>query len=356
MHLSPRIYRIVAGKAKCFRCAFLALAVCTLAPTFAAAQTVALNVVNPGFEDITGQSPSNEFTFGPLNGWELYDPNTITNGGAGGTFYIGTLTPSASNPAEPGVVQFFPGGAIEGNRVGIAFNFAGSDGLGEYGMVQTLADTLQPNTQYNLTVQIGNIASGVAQSSSFFNLAGFPGYRVDLLAGNQILNSDNNSLAGSIPDGQWGLSTLTFATGQASPFLDQPLSIRLVNLNQQDTTDPTTAAADLEVDFDDIQLSATALPPGDINLDAYVDANDLDILFNNWGALAPSAPDPDIPLGTPRALGDVTGDFAIDHADLNLVLRNWTAGPAPALNIPEPTTASLLASTGMLMLRRRRAQ
>ncbi len=33
-----------------------------------------INVVNPSFEDISGEKPVNEFTFGPLNGWQLYDP------------------------------------------------------------------------------------------------------------------------------------------------------------------------------------------------------------------------------------------------------------------------------------------
>ena len=37
-----------------------------------------LNVVNPGFEDITGQSVFNEFTFGEPVGWSIYDPDNIT--------------------------------------------------------------------------------------------------------------------------------------------------------------------------------------------------------------------------------------------------------------------------------------
>ena len=62
-----------------------------LLPVFAFAAPVA--VTNPGFEDISGETPFNEFTFGPLNGWNLYDPENITSGGAGATFFIGTLTP-----------------------------------------------------------------------------------------------------------------------------------------------------------------------------------------------------------------------------------------------------------------------
>jgi len=53
-----------------------------------------VTVENPGFEDISGEAMSNEFTFGPLNGWDLYDPDGITGGGAGATYFIGTLMPS----------------------------------------------------------------------------------------------------------------------------------------------------------------------------------------------------------------------------------------------------------------------
>jgi len=38
------------------------------------AHGAAVAIVNPDFEDISGESPFNEFTFGPFNGWALYDP------------------------------------------------------------------------------------------------------------------------------------------------------------------------------------------------------------------------------------------------------------------------------------------
>jgi len=215
-----------------------------------------LTVVNPGFEDITGESAFNEFTFGPLNGWDLYDPDSITDGGDGPSYYIGTLAPTDSNPAEPGQIQFFPGGAAEGNRVGIAFNFFGTGGGGEYGLVQTLTDTLQANTRYTLQVEVGNIDSGVDVAQNSYNLQGFSGYRIDLLADGVVLASDNNTLAGSIPDGEFRTSTLVFDSA-ASVTPDQQLGIRLVNLNIIDPLHPT---ADLEVDFDDIRLEAVVIP------------------------------------------------------------------------------------------------
>jgi hypothetical protein len=217
-----------------------------------------LSVVNPGFEDISGESPVNEFTFGPLNGWGLYDPGTITSGGAGPTYFIGTLTPFEPDPGgNPGVYEFFPAGAPEGQRVGIAFSFFGSGGQGEWGMVQTLADTLQPKTRYTLRVRIGNIASGTSVGGGVFPLDGFPGYRVVLLAGGEMLAQDLNSLAGSIPDGEWAESTVEFVTGVHHDQFDENLEIRLINLN---VVDPAYPNSDLEVDFDDVRLDAAPVP------------------------------------------------------------------------------------------------
>lgn len=213
-----------------------------------AAPAVPVSVVNPGFEDITGETPASEFTFGPLNGWDLYDPGGVTDGGDGPTFFIGTLAPT---PPE-----FFNAGEFQGQRVGIAFNEAGSDG-DEYGFVQTLGDSLQANTRYTLQVDVGNIASGTAQTFGFFNLDGFPGYRVDLLAGGVVIAQDVNSLAGAIAEGTFETATVSFTTGAAPAQLGQALGIRLVNLN---VLDPSAPGADLEVDFDDVRLDATRVP------------------------------------------------------------------------------------------------
>lgn len=226
---------------------------------FANASANALTVINPGFEDISGETPSGEFTFGPLNGWDLYEESVgLTDGGDGPTFFIGTLTPTDN--VTPGTNEFFPDGAPEGDRVGIAFNFNGSGGTGEYGMVQTLTDVLEANTNYELSVQIGNIASGTATSTTFFPLNGFPGYRVDLLAGTTVLASDNNSLAGLIPEGEFMTTTVEFTTGDTHDDLDELLGIRLVNLNVVDNSVANPNDQDLEVDFDDVSLTATSVP------------------------------------------------------------------------------------------------
>jgi len=278
-----------------------------------AALAALVPITNAGFEDNSVGVPFNEFTFGPPAGWSLYDPNIITNGGAGNTYYLGTLTPFEIDPVgNPGVFVNFPAGAAEGVRVAIAFNFAGSGGQGAYGIRQTLGAVLQPFTTYTLTVQIGNIASGTAMNGQFFNLNGFPGYRVDLLAGGAIIAQDNNSLAGTIPEGEFALSSVSVTTCATHPQLGQPLAIRLVNLN---IVDPAFPNANIEVDFDDVQLDATStIVPADLNGDGVVNGADLAIVLGAWSTNG----------GGTGA--DINGDGTVNGADLAVVLGSWGGG------------------------------
>ncbi len=226
----------------------------TLAGVLALVSAISLSaalvpVINPGFEDTSGQSVFNEFTFGEPNGWSLHDPNNIfPNGG----IFIGTLQPNG--------VDFFNDTAPEGSRVSILFNNQ-QQGLGEYGFIQTLAATLQPNSQYNLSVEVGNIASGTATNNDFFDLSGFPGYRVELLAGGQVIGVDNNSLGAIIPEGEFMTASLSVNIGSTHTLLGQALGIRLVNLNEIPAPFNAGNSPDLEVDFDDVQLDLISTVP-----------------------------------------------------------------------------------------------
>lgn len=211
------------------------------------ANAIELTIDNPGFENTSGQTVFNEFTFGTPVGWTLHDPNAII-GGPG--FFPGTLQPNG--------VDFFNGPAPEGNRVAILFNSQGRD-TGEYGFQQILTDTVQANTRYELTVEVGNIASGNATNGDFFNLDGFPGYRIDLFAIDQFLNEtilvqDLDSLI--IPEAEFALSTISVDIGAGHSAIGDSLGIRLVNLNE---TRGVPGPPDLEVDFDDVHLNATAI-------------------------------------------------------------------------------------------------
>ncbi len=207
-----------------------------LVPALPAAE---ITLINPGFE---AQTVAAGFVvLGAPTGWTVYNPQNIN----GGSDSVGLINPTGT--------EHFPDGAVEGDNAAVIF----MDGpaIGEAGLQQTLAATLQSQTRYMLSVAVGNIASGTA-NFGYFNLAGFPGYRVDLLAGGVVIASDDNSLAGSIPDGEFRPSTLTAAIGLTHPQLGQPLAIRLVNLNQPGTVE----APGIEVNFDAVRLIAEPVP------------------------------------------------------------------------------------------------
>jgi hypothetical protein len=297
--------------------------------TFAASGAHAVTIVNPGFEDTTGQNPFNEFTFGEPVGWNYYDPGGVI--ASAGT-YTGTL--------EPNGVDFFDTAAPEGAKVAILFN-AGREGEGEYGYLQTLADTLQPNTDYVLSVEVGNIASGFATNGEFFNLDEFPGYRVELLAGGIAVAEDDNSL--SIAEGAFATSTVSLRIGDSHPRLGENLGIRLVNLNLLPPGYTQQTSPDLEVDFDDVRLSATPIAdmPGDVNRDGVVDRADAALLAMHFGTAN----------GAMWSTGDLDADGATTLADAVIVQQYLAVEPtAPAAAaaslaaVPEPHAIAALLS------------
>lgn len=227
----------------------------------AGAAATQITVENASFEDVTGLRQatigSSEFHFGLPSGWEFFDPNGFVTTGATAAnpagdgnngIFTGTLDDSNSiyfNEIAPGQT------APDGTQVAILFGFGsntGSAGLGEYGIEQTLGTVLTANTIYELTVEVGNIGSGDG-----FDLSGFPGYRVALLAGGVEIAADNNSL--TIAEREFAQSTVSFTTGAAHAQLGQTLGIRLVNLNPANPP-----PGDIEVDFDDVQLSSFSVP------------------------------------------------------------------------------------------------
>ncbi|TWT40061.1 dockerin type I domain-containing protein [Botrimarina hoheduenensis] len=307
-----------------------------------------LAVVNPGFEATAGSvSIFNEFSFGGFLGWEVYDnPLGLVGNGASNPYYVGTLQPQP-DPLSPGNFVFFPNGAPEGNRVAIAYNRAGSGGLGEYGLQQTLLGTpLQPFRTYRLRVEVGNIASGRALSGEDFDLSGFPGYRIDLLAGGVPLASDNSQLAGSLGEGEFATSLVTFATNASDLRLGLDLGVRLVNLNQIDPLAPT---ADLEVDFDNVRIDVVPTQVGDFNFDGTVDAADYTVWRDS--------------LGSQQDLSaDGNQDGVINEADYDLWGAHYGAtlgGLASALSpaghahhaglaVPEPAADGLMLGAVVL--------
>jgi hypothetical protein len=82
-----------------------------------------------------------------------------------------------------------------------------------------------------------------------FQFGGFPNYRIDLLAGTNVLASDNNTLL--LDEGRFLTSTVAVSTGNNHPLAGQTLGIRLVNLNN---------APGIEVNFDNVRLDASPVP------------------------------------------------------------------------------------------------
>jgi hypothetical protein len=224
----------------------LCIAVALVLPAISAG-AVELTITNPSFE--TDFAPNGSFPVGASlpTGWAHYDPNGIINNNDNS---IGIV-----NPNE----DFFVDGAVpHGDNAALVFlSVPGTHGLAA-GIRQTLTATLQPNTHYTLTAWVGNIGSGTGDDAyaayGFFNLEGFPGYQVQLWAGNTMLAQDDDTL--NPAERMWALSTVEY-TSDPSVTPDQLLEIRLINLNAAGTE----LAPNIEVDFDDVHLTAIVAVP-----------------------------------------------------------------------------------------------
>jgi len=225
----------------------------------------ALPVANHSFEDLSGETVANEFTFGPLLGWDLYEEMVnLTSGGDGPNFYIGTLTPQLDGTTpEPDDYINFPEGAADGVRVAIAFNNDPTRDTGEYGLQQDTGHVFAANTAYALQVEIGNIASGQSVGFGYFDLDGFPGYRIALMADGVEIATDSTS-AGMIPEGGFATASITYTTGSSGGVIGQSIGIRLVSLNNSNSDTDVPAGNDVEVDFDNVRLDAVPQTPLEI--------------------------------------------------------------------------------------------
>lgn len=213
------------------------------------AQTV-LPLANPSFEDDAAQ-PGTFPVLVPA-GWSLYDPAGIVNQN---TNAVGVLRPQGTS--------FFVDPVPDGNNAALVYleQRAGTTLPGDpVGLSASFAAVLQNDTRYELSVHVGNIASGTGLGSfaglGFYDLSGFPGYRVELLAGTEVLAFDDNSLAATLAEGRFQPTTVVFTTGAAHAQAGSVLGVRLINLNATGNT----AERGREVDFDQVQLLATAVP------------------------------------------------------------------------------------------------
>ena len=191
-----------------------------------------VEIINPGFEEPTLED--GEFTLTSedteIPGWTLYNPDSLD-------VDLDVADAGAWNPSE----EQYPDGIPGGENVGYTFVDSSLVGTGEIGLQQRTEESLTADTEYTLTVDVANATGG----DEFGDYSGFPGYRVELLAGEEVIAVDDNSL--SIEEGSFGTATVSYTATEDDSFLDRNLGIRLVNLN---------AAPGLEVDFDNVSLSA----------------------------------------------------------------------------------------------------
>lgn len=185
---------------------------------------------NAGFEQPM-TAPGGLNLMGPPVGWELFDPDGIINGMENS---VGVLNPSGT--------PLYVDGAPEGNNVALIFLWE-TQGT-PVGFTQVVDATVEAGATYTLSVDVGNIAVG---SDAPYDLSGFPGYRVELRAGDAVLAFDEDSVAPA--DGNFARIQVTHTANPSDP-IGQPLAIRLVNLSRPDSG--------IEVNFDDVQLHVSA--------------------------------------------------------------------------------------------------
>ena len=166
----------------------------------AATPPTPVSIANSGFEALylgsnlpaqyAGDVPTGTFPTGPAPaGWSAYYeggaplPNT----------FIGVLNPGVAADFAPNP-PFFEFGAPEGDNAVLLYTGGDTGGL-EYGVEQTLGAVLEAGMDYRLSASVGNIGGGTAllppySTLGFFDLDGFPGYRLQLLAGGVVVAED----------------------------------------------------------------------------------------------------------------------------------------------------------------------
>ena len=235
-----------------------AAALALVAAMAAGAHAQQIDIMNAGFED--DPLADDEFsygTFGGAPGW-LGGPVDFTWG--------------AWNPPT----DAYPDETPEGTNLGWLYNQAGD---GQATMTQALEATVQPNTTYTLSMHIGNPQAYFSEFNNFFyELDGFPGYRVELRAGDIVMVMDDNSL--SPPDGTFEPMSISYDVGDEDPAIGETISIHLINLND---------GPGFEVDFDDVQLVAASGCSADCNEDGMLNILDFVCYQNLFQSGDPSA-------------------------------------------------------------------
>ena len=201
---------------------------------------VSITVSNHSFE-VPPVSPGNFNVSSPPAGWSAYGTLHVS-----GSRSVGVVNPDST--------QLYLDPVPLGSNIGVVFLGMTFSNM-PTGLFQGLSTTLQARTSYTLTVAVGNMAFDPSPPHNQFNFTGFPGYRVELLAGGFVVAADHNSLLPG--EGRFLTSTVHAVTSSSHTNMGLPLGIRLINLD---------SAPGIEVNFDDVRLLAEPLPDPSVSI------------------------------------------------------------------------------------------
>ena len=142
-----------------------------------------------------------------------------------------------------------------------------------------------------------------------------------------------------------GFTTFAQVLGDGMDVVDAVAALGTVNIGGAFTNLPLLDTAQPPtIEADEVVLT-TLRVLGDATGDAYVGAQDLDILLANWG---------DAVTANDFSAGDFDGDGVVGQGDWDIVQSQWGQGLAPASSVPEPASALFVLGGAAVLLRRRR--
>eukprot|EP01083_Nonionella_stella_P081757 225405_1 len=199
-------------------------------------------ITNAGFESDRPNCTANTYWFnnGRVIGWTLYDPHNIITR----DYNVGIANPQDGDAMNDPIYGSSP---PEGNAVSWIVP-SDDEGDGECGIQQTLSATLTPNTIYTLTAKVGNPGNNRWSTNEYFERLGWTGYIMQLLAGDEVLAQDDNSIY--VDDYHWATTSVQFTTTSSNPQLGNALKIRLLQKNHLKT-------GAWILFFDDVRLDAS---------------------------------------------------------------------------------------------------
>ncbi|MCG8455780.1 MAG: LamG domain-containing protein [Holophagales bacterium] len=159
----------------------------------------------------------------PIDNFSFED-DALPDGGVTSTVTGWSSTAGGGDGAFDATAAEYPGGVPHGENVGYV------NGPGNF-LFQQLPAVLAPNTTYTLTVRVGRKMGSA-----------FAGYRIQLLAGSEVLAEDDSTL--SPAEGQFLTSTVVYKAVPGQAFLGDPLAIQLL-------------APGVQANFDLVQLDAS---------------------------------------------------------------------------------------------------